>query len=195
MITTFKRLTYLLAMCAFMAMAQEQSETPPFRLPHNPHSIEMPGMDHAAPLPIIDGSKDPNQIPDLVAYRLYFITVGELPGSSEVQQKRQRAFISKVPGFSEDDPNALIRVLETFKVDFSAMVQDYNVKVDAANRTGSPLPDSQAFLQGRDQLVQQTRDRLKQVLSPNGMAGLDAHVKAEKSRMTITAHTSQEVSQ
>ena len=147
----------------------------------------MPGMDHSAPSAVIDGNEHPEQIPDIVAYRLYFTSVGESPNPTEGRKRRQRAFIAKIPGLTQDDPDALARTLEDFKVQYDAMVAAYNARVEAAVKGSTNLPDGDAFLAERDQLVQETRDRLKQVLSANGMAGLDAHVQAEKRRMRISS--------
>ncbi|HKO18411.1 MAG TPA: hypothetical protein VJU82_05960 [Acidobacteriaceae bacterium] len=152
----------------------------------------MPGMDHSNPLAVINGKDHPEQIPDAIAYRLYFTTVGELPNPTDARQKRQRAYLGQIGGLSKNDSDALVRIVDDFKVKFTAMVAAYNAEVAAAVQAGSALPDTGTFLAERDQLVQDTRDRLKVALSANAMVNLDAHVQFEKQHMAIT---SQAVSQ
>lgn len=181
---TLRLCSILLLLPAAVLAQQSSTANPP---------MSMPGMNHSAPSAIIDGKDHPELIPDSVAYRLYFITVGELPHPTDARKKRQRAFLGKVHGLPQSDSDAVVRVLEDFKVKFASMVAAYNSQVEAAMKAGGTnLPDGTAFLAERDQLVQDTRDRLKLALSAQGMANLDAYVQAEKRAMRITT---QEVGQ
>jgi hypothetical protein len=157
----------------------------------------MPDMNHSQ-TKMISGKDHPELIPDLTAYRLFFIANGELPNPSEVRKARQEAFLGKIGADGADhkalvqtDHQALVQTLDDFKVKFTAMVDEYNARVEAAVKTGGSLPDQEEFLKQRDRLVQLTRDRLKLDLSADGMSKLDAHVQHEKSRMQIAAKEGQ----
>ncbi|MBV8675244.1 MAG: hypothetical protein JOZ33_17605 [Acidobacteriaceae bacterium] len=53
----------------------------------------MAWMDHSAPVAVIDGKVHPEQIPDVVAYRLYFISVGELPNPTKTSKSSSRQWL------------------------------------------------------------------------------------------------------
>ncbi len=156
-----------------------------------PPGDSMPGMDHFQPTAIIDGKDHPELIPDLTAYRLFFIAVGETPNPTEERKARQRAFIHKMGNVGDVDEQAIVQTLADFKVRFNAMVSEFNKRVENAVKSGASLPDTDEFLKQRDQLVQQTRDKLQLETSPDGMANLDAHVQREKRRMQIAAKGTQ----
>ena len=86
---------------------------------------------------------------------------------------------------TDEDTEALVRLLEDFKVKFGAMVRDYNAQVEQAVKTGTTLPDSKLFMVQRDQLVQNTIGKLQAGLSSAGVAKLDAHVQSEKHEMRV----------
>jgi hypothetical protein len=143
----------------------------------------MNGMDHSR-VNVIDGREHPELIPDSVAYRMYFLTVGEFPNPTDARKKRQSAFLSKAR-LSDKDSSTVVRVLEDFRVKFASMATAYNAQVEAAVKAGTGLPDGNVFMAQRDRLVQDTRDRLKLALSVNGMANLDAHIQTEKANMRL----------
>lgn len=144
----------------------------------------MPGMNHSM-LGTIYGKDHPELIPDNTAYRLYLTVIGETPNASPQKRERQMAFASKAP-LSASDTTALIVVADWYKTQWTAMVNDYNSKVAAANDHGTPLPDGRAFLAKRDALVEQARGLLKKSLPAASMGRLDAHVQSEKRHMIIT---------
>jgi hypothetical protein len=147
----------------------------------------MPGMDHSQPTKMISGKDHPELIPDITAYRLFFISVGELSSPTEARKARQRAFLSKMGPLGVGDSQAVVQILEQFKVTFTRMVYDYNARVDTAVKSGSGLPDTDEFVKQRDQLVQQTYNDLKYAMTPGGMKRLETHVQNEKHHMQIMA--------
>ncbi|MBV8675245.1 MAG: hypothetical protein JOZ33_17610 [Acidobacteriaceae bacterium] len=54
-------------------------------------------------------------------------------------------------------------------------------------KAGNKPPGGNEIVAQRDQLVQTTRDKLRQVMSANGMASFDAHIQAEKQGMRVMA--------
>ena len=103
------------------------------------------------PTGIVDGAKNPELIPDSAAYRLYFITVSELPNALAEQKNRQRAHLGKI-GLKDPDLEALIGTLETFKVHYADLTATYNTTAEAAGAAGGK-PDINSFLSQRDALV------------------------------------------
>lgn len=169
-------LTVVLALVPLTANAQQTSQA----------STAMPGMNHGQS-EMISGKDHPELIPDLTAYHLYFITVGELPNPSANRLARQKAYLAKMPGMRQEDSQTIAKIIGAYKLQWTAMVNDYNARVDGAVRIKAPLPDSAAFLRQRDQLVQQYVDTLRKALSPEGMAQFEAHIQSEKVHITISA--------
>lgn len=149
-------------------------------------STTMPGMNHGR-FGTISGKDHPELIPDLTAYHLYFMVVGELPNPSAKALARQKAYLAEIPGIRQEDSQTIARIIGAYKLQWTAMVNDYNARVDAAVRIQAALPDPAAFLLQRDQLVQQYVNLLGKALPPDGMAEFKAHIQAEKAHMSITA--------
>jgi hypothetical protein len=140
--------------------------------PHNAiRAQNMAEMNHAAKV----------LIPDVVAYRLYFVAVSEMPNPTPDQVRRQRAHLGRI-GLSDADRDSTARILETFKVQYQALIDDYNNTPEV--KSGSTALQS-AMLARRNTLVQITRDSLKESLSADGMARFDAHVQREKAHMRV----------
>ena len=138
---------------------------------------------------VIDGAVHPELIPDSVAYRLYFVAVSEMPNPTDEQKARQSAHLAKM-GLADADLHSIILVLEDFKVQYTNLVARYNESANAAQRSGDK-PDIDGFLLQRDGLVQGTRERLKSLLTPDGVKRLDAHVQAEKQSMKVSSQEGQ----
>jgi hypothetical protein len=141
------------------------------------------------PAGMIDGSKNPEQIADSTAYRLFLLTVAETSSPTDERKARQLAFL-KQAGLDDNDTKAAIPILANFKAQYADLIKQYNQSVDAANKNGT-APDIVTFLRQRDQLVQSTRDALNQGVSLNGMLNVHAHVQRQKSKMKIAAKEGQ----
>jgi hypothetical protein len=131
----------------------------------------------------------PELIPDLTAYRLWFVSVsrGIDPTTDEV--RHQSAQIDRV-GIGDVDRKALISILTTFTLQYQALIQSFNAEATDAWAKGE-APNVAAFQLQRDQLIQSIHDALKANLSAGAWAALDAHVKGEKSSMKISAEVTQ----
>lgn len=143
---------------------------------------DMPIVDAAG---MIDGAEHPELVPDSTAYRLYFIVVSETPNPSDEQKRRQLAHLRKI-GLGGGDLQSLISALETFKLQYTDLIARYNESAEEAINAGAE-PDINTFLLQRDGLVQSTRDKLKSLLTPEGLLRLDALVQAEKKSMKVPA--------
>jgi hypothetical protein len=135
------------------------------------------------PADIIDGAKHPELVPDLVAYRLYFVAVAEPIDATAEQKQRQRAFL-KAAGIGDADLESAIAVLATFKKSYDDLVKRYNDSVDTANRAGTP-PDLETFLSQQDALVESTRQALAAAIGAEKMSRVEARVQHEKTNMRV----------
>jgi hypothetical protein len=134
---------------------------------------------HAATVPTIDGSQHPELIPDLVAYRLYLVTVGELPTAKAEDTERQKAHLAKV-GLTEEDSAAVVKTANDFKKQYRALIDDYNAHLDAQRIDPVAF---RMFMLKRDALVASAISSLCNNLTHEGFAGFDKHIQAEKSHM------------
>ena len=135
------------------------------------------GKEAAAPLkqdttPIINGMETPELIPDLVAYRMWLWSASHADNPSIRDNPSARVAIMRQ--MSTTDQGQLVMILASFKVQFDALVTNYNIQATAG--TG----DRAAFLQNMKTLVTQTNETIKTLLSPAGFAQYTAEVKASK---------------
>jgi len=80
------------------------------------------------------------------------------------------------------DRQLLADALKAFKGQYDDLLKNYNDAAQVAIVHGQ-APDIDAFLRQREALVQSTRDKLKLLLTSEGITSLDAFVKAEKRSM------------
>jgi hypothetical protein len=86
----------------------------------------------------IDGAKNPELIPDEVAYRMLFLAVAEPEDATDEQKARARAKIAAAQ-LSEEDTQAFLRLMADFHKETAAVLAE-NAKIRARN----PLPDRQS---------------------------------------------------
>jgi hypothetical protein len=129
----------------------------------------------------IDGSKHPELVPDLAAYRLWLIAVAaDVQDHPEQTIKRRRALLKQAGVIQADDLANAMNIIVEFKGAYSDLLDSYNKNV-----TQESIPDLKPFLLQRDRLVQSTMTALGSMLSKNSFSLLQAHVRAEKSHMTV----------
>jgi hypothetical protein len=172
-----RRLWSILLFLPAVVLAQQSNPTP------------MPGMDHSQPTKMISGKDHPELISDITAYRLFFLAMAEDPNPTSDKQKRQHAHLAKA-SLGNLDEQAVVRILESHKIQYQAMIVKFNAEETAREQLGLPSQTA-AFQDEINQMVQQTHDHLAQVLSKAGMAQLEALIQAEKSGMSITAQGAQ----
>ncbi|HMG84319.1 MAG TPA: hypothetical protein VK574_01170 [Terracidiphilus sp.] len=134
--------------------------------------------------PVIDGSVHPELIPDLTAYRLWFVSVSRGPISTDAEMKHQAAQLNRAL-LGAQDQKIVIGILATFKTQYLSLIASYNAEATAAWAKGGS-PNAADFMLQRDQIVQSTYDALKANLSASGWALLDAHLNAEKHFMRLS---------
>lgn len=134
---------------------------------------------------VIEGSANPELIPDSTAFRLWFIAVSVTPDATEQERNVQQAHLGKIHLQDALDYVKLQTILSGFKVQYSAFIQRFNQAAETAEKQGvafDPIP----FLQQRDDLVSATRTAIATQLTANGAAKLVAHVQSEKRYMTTS---------
>lgn len=134
--------------------------------------------------PMIDGAVHPDQIPDVVAYRLVLLGLSTPPNPTDIQTKHHLARIREI-GLSSDDGAVLDSALARFNLDYHDMIAAYNENATALNARGQRA-DINSFLLKRDQFIRSTHDQLKSVLSAEGWGRLDAYVQSNKRHMKIS---------
>lgn len=135
----------------------------------------------------IDGAKNPEKIPDDVAYELLFLAVAEPENATQEQMGRAESKI-EAAGLNEDDRDAFLNALTQFRkgVDqIDAQLVEINKR---SPLTPAPSPDGQLVGQlqsQRRQLVADTISLLGASLSPEGLAKLHEHLQREKRGMKL----------
>ncbi len=127
----------------------------------------------------IDGAKNPELIPDDVAYRLVFLAFAEPENATDEERARARGKINGV-GLGEDDADALLLLLSQFHTQMAGM--DTQVaQIQVRSPILHPLStDAQKVLdlyKQRDQLFADTMAALPAKLSPEGVAQLQAYLE------------------
>jgi hypothetical protein len=140
-----------------------------------------PPHQHAAT--VIDGAKNPELIPDSTAYRLWLVTVSELPSATAQDSDRQRSHLASLE-LTELENLQLVTLLADFKGQYLTLIERYNESAKAALAHGVQ-PNLNLFLQQRDDLVQSTRAAIALRLSPESVSRIDAVVHEHKKHIQL----------
>lgn len=136
------------------------------------------------PAPMIDGSAHPEQVPDVVAYRLVLLGLSQPANPTEAQSKRHLAQFRAI-SMNDSDNGTLFSILSRFRDDYRSMIETYNAAATAANASGQRA-DLNSFLLQRDQFIRATHDQIKNALSSEGWGRLDVFVQGNKKHMKIS---------
>jgi len=147
---------FLLAMvCLVPLFAQAQSAAP--ELP--------PGW--------VDGSKNPQLIPDHASYRLILMHLSEVMSDTGPRAALRQDNRFKRIGLSDTDT-------QTLKTYVALFTQDYNQWKTKAGTNPSEQDDATAKA-----MVLATRDMLLKSLTPDGVGKLVKYIEGEKVRMVV----------
>lgn len=136
------------------------------------------------PEQMIDGAAHPEQIPDVIAYRLVLLGLSSPVNPTDAQTKGHMAQFHAI-GMTAGDSAILMSALSRFRAGYRSMIETYNETARAANARGQRA-DISSFLLERDQFVQSAHDQLKSALSSDGWTRLDAYVQNNKKHMKIS---------
>jgi len=172
---TFKWMRSLLTICCLslpICFAQHHNVHVRGTSPQSSGSILPPGT--------IDGSANPELIPDVIAYRIFLSAACQQPNSPIDEKARQAAMLSQAR-LSPAELVAAVSILANYQQQMSALEQAYNAAVaaksNAAIRSG--------FAAQRDAIVTATKGALAGSLSGPAMARFDQLIQSEKRRMKL----------
>jgi hypothetical protein len=121
----------------------------------------------------ISGMDTPSAIPDLVAYKLWLWAASHADNPSG-----NVAMIGTVSGMNATDQGAMIPILASFKVQFDALVENYNIQAKAGTE------DYAAFKVSLTAIVQQTNATIQSQLSPAGFTQYGQFIQWSKQFMS-----------
>ncbi len=103
--------------------------------------------------------------------------------------KASQAIHLRMMNLSDQDSQAAVTILASFRGRRQQLIKDYNAKATEANQQGKPVDPAvrQAFFANLNSLVLKTRDDFKSTLSPQGWGAFNGHVQDQKRGMTIPA--------
>lgn len=136
---------------------------------------------------IIDGSINPELIPDNSAYRLWFSTVALPDNPTELQLAVNRSQLAQLD-LNQVDYEALTAVLKIFNRRFNELLLQDEQEVKASAQL-LRIHDESKFLQERDAMVEGMIDSLKSQLSASAMKRVDGHIQEEKRHMQLSSAT------
>jgi hypothetical protein len=119
----------------------------------------------------------------VVAYRLYFTHVSQLPENLQTSQLKR-------VGLSNKDSAILTNSLAGFKDKYLNLTEAFNAEATAANLNGK-LPNFTAFHTAIAKLVDETTQNLFVSLSSAGVGKFIGYVKSEKINMHISESEAQ----
>ena len=127
------------------------------------------GVAHVTSLVVlIDGSKHPEQIPDDLAYRHYFLAIATHEQPSADEQERQKAQLAPL-GLSELDRQQIVQQLGRMTTQLKA--------IEAAREVSDGTDAALAgFRERHDALVSQTAASVRGALSADGASRLSRYI-------------------
>jgi len=143
--------------------------------------LEVPHV-HNSPA-LIDGAKNPELIPDVTAYRLFFVAVSHNP-TAVPEEKARHANLAKRVRLADADNEALASLMATFRAQYDELTRAYNEDVQAAVASGA-TPDVSIFFAKRDALVLAIVAKIKGTMTTEGATALHTFIQHEKAGMRI----------
>ncbi len=136
---------------------------------------------------MVDGAAHPELISDSTAYRLFFLTVGQVSDSGHQHALLQAA------GLGDEDIQSAIQVIAKFTIAYQSMISTHNQKMASTNAASAETNTAalKALLKERDASVLATRASLASSISSQGMSNFDAYIQGEKRSMTAVEDVQQ----
>ena len=133
----------------------------------------------------IDGAKNPELIPDQVAYRLVLLAIAEPENATDAQKDRFQAKIAPA-GLDRDDTQAFFDVLAPFQTQLDALSAQSSQILARDPIPPSGSPDYQQLVQlgqQKDAALAQAVSALPARLSSGGVEKLESFVQTQKRGM------------
>jgi hypothetical protein len=176
--------TQYLATSASMTNKQPDHESHSHKLPNG---AVMGNLDVAkfsvSSLPIaVDGAKNPERVPDKVAYRHLVMVVAQ-PETATADQVKPRNAILTWMGLSQEDKDALIAALRGVSAELKDITEQ---RKQWATDSPSARSALETLRHREDQLFNNAQTRLRESLSLGGLMHLDAYIQQHiKPRIVI----------
>jgi hypothetical protein len=154
--------------------------------------VQPPPSAVADPPGTIDGAKNPELIPDDVAYRLIFLAFAMPEDATAEQKARARGKINSI-GFNDDDADAFLRLLAEFHkglVPIDTEVAEIYRRSPILSPYSTDAARVRELGKQREKLVGDTIAALPARLSPEGVARLQAYLQQAKRGMKIIPDSS-----
>lgn len=183
---SYRKALRLAFLCGLLCAAVAIGGTGEAPQPQDPAQLETASATPDRP-GTIDGSKNPELIPDEVAYGLFFLAVAEPENATDEQNARARAKITGAH-LSEEDTLALLGTLAEFQKQINVLDSR---AAEVHDRALIPQPGSSEWQQlvelnnQRDQLVANTIAALQSRLTEDGMRRLYGYLQGAKRGMKI----------
>ncbi len=154
--------------------------------------VEQPLVNNKTDPPgTIDGAKNPELIPDEVAWKMLFLAMAELITATDEQKARARGKLAQAL-LPDDDTDAFILLMGQFHEGITAMDSE-RLQIRARN----PFPDAAStdysrlveLARQRKQLIADTINALPARLSEEGMKNLQSHLQRQKRGMKYLPET------
>jgi hypothetical protein len=121
----------------------------------------------------VDGSKNPDLIPDYASYRLVLIHLSAILNSTDVRAASRKSVVFGQIGLSSADSQVLTSFVSTFSASYAQWQSQAGI-----------VPSTAADEAARS-LVLATRDALIKALTADGVQKLVLYVQAEKTHMVV----------
>ena len=135
---------------------------------------------HVHNVSIVDGSKNPELIPDSTAYRLYLHNLSVPANASEEQVKAQSSRLAKL-NLSVSDYGQVLIILADFRSRYDAWIGRWNAEAQQKREHFDPS----LLWQESENIVTDTQRALQTQLSVEGLFRFANQVQQEKKHMQI----------
>jgi hypothetical protein len=131
---------------------------------------------------VIDGAKNPELIPDSVAYEQVLLDLSLSNNPSDLEKQKQTAQFVANMGLKPDEIINFNAVLTEFRSAHDAWIARWNAAATASDNAGLVF-DPAPFLQQLEDLIQATRTSLKKNATVN--LKVDGYVQKQKRNIQI----------
>lgn len=144
----------------------------------------MPNM--TAPVSTIDGSRNPELIPDSEAYKLLFLSLSLEPSKpdDQVDAARRLAFV-KQTGISDAEVAKVLTIMDEFRSQYETLTANYNAAATADAAKGI-IEDLTHYGEDVDGLVSMTRLSLQGALQTDSLSKFQSHVQRLKRHIRMS---------
>jgi hypothetical protein len=172
-----------LSLIALQALPQVGSSATQTATP----ATQQPAVPPPDPPGTIDGAKNPEVIPDEVAYRMIVLAVAEPANATDFAKQRARGKLNPI-GLSEDDTTAFLGLLAEYQTKANALdkqVAEVYVRAPIPDTASTDYKQLLALGKQKNQLVMNAVSAIPARLSEEGLEKLRLYLPQAKKGMKI----------